>query len=110
MSLPKWAYFGSFRFTNKIKSIIMSLNFSSNQLARISLAEFVSKLILIKLDFVNRAQVALTWAGGGVTAPLPLYQHERTLTSEANIAFFWKVPREVPILSLNPPVPYIYTT
>ena len=35
------------RFTNKVKSIIMSLNFSSSQLARISLAEFVSKLILI---------------------------------------------------------------
>ena len=35
------------RFTNKVKSIIMSLNFSSSQLASISLAEFVSKLILI---------------------------------------------------------------
>ena len=40
------------RFTNKVKSIIMSLNFSSSQLARISLAEFVSKLILIWLDIV----------------------------------------------------------
>ena len=29
----------------------MSLNFSSSQLARISLAEFVSKLIFIQLDF-----------------------------------------------------------
>ena len=29
------------RFTNKVKSIIMSLNFSSSQLARISSAEFV---------------------------------------------------------------------
>ena len=35
------------RFTNTTKSIIMSLNFSSSQLARIPLAEFVSKLILI---------------------------------------------------------------
>ena len=35
------------RFTNKVESIIMSLNFSSSQFARISLAEFVSKLILI---------------------------------------------------------------
>ena len=32
---------------HKVKSIIMSLNFSSSQLSRISLAEFVSKLILI---------------------------------------------------------------
>ena len=32
---------------NKVKSIIMNLNFSSSQLARISLAEFVSKLIFI---------------------------------------------------------------
>ena len=32
---------------HKVKSIIMSLNFSSSQLTRISLAEFVSKLILI---------------------------------------------------------------
>ena len=44
------------QFTNNVKSIIMSLNFSSSQLARISLAEFVSKLILINLTwFVNRA-------------------------------------------------------
>ena len=35
------------RFTNKVKSIIMSLSFSSSQLARIPLAECVSKLILI---------------------------------------------------------------
>ena len=35
------------RFINKVKSIMMSLNFSSSQLARISLAEFVSKLIFI---------------------------------------------------------------
>ena len=34
------------RFTNKVKSIIINLNFSSSQLARISLDEFVSKLIL----------------------------------------------------------------
>ena len=32
---------------HKVRSIIMSLNFRSSQLARISLAEFVSKLILI---------------------------------------------------------------
>ena len=35
------------RFTYKVKSIKMSLYFSSSQLALISLAEFVSKLILI---------------------------------------------------------------
>ena len=35
------------RFTNKVKSIMMSSNFSPSQLAWISLAEFVSKLILI---------------------------------------------------------------
>ena len=33
--------------TTKVKSIIMSFNLSSSQLARISLAEFVSKLIFI---------------------------------------------------------------
>ena len=32
---------------HKVKSITLSLKFSSSQLARISLAEFVSKLILI---------------------------------------------------------------
>ena len=37
---------------HKVKPIIMSFNFSSSQLARMSLAEFVSKLILIELDFV----------------------------------------------------------
>ena len=37
----------SARFTNKVKSIIMSLNLSSSQLPRIPLAEIVSKLILI---------------------------------------------------------------
>ena len=35
------------RFPNKVKSVIMSLDLSLSQLARISLAEFVSKLIFI---------------------------------------------------------------
>ena len=35
----------------KVKSVIRSLNSNSSQLARISLAEFVSKLIFIALDF-----------------------------------------------------------
>ena len=37
---------------HKVKSILMSLNFVSSQLARISLAEFFSKLTFIELDFV----------------------------------------------------------
>ena len=41
------ASFSWARFTIKVKLIIISLNFRSSQLARISLAEFVSKLILI---------------------------------------------------------------
>ena len=40
------------RFTKKVKSIIMSFNLSSSQLARISLAEFVSKLILFSLTLI----------------------------------------------------------
>ena len=44
--IPTGAIFRA-RFTNKVKSIIMSLNFSPCQLAPISLAEFVSKLIYI---------------------------------------------------------------
>ena len=38
-------------FTSKVKSIIMSLNFSSSQLAQILLAGFVFKVISISLDF-----------------------------------------------------------
>ena len=40
------------RFTSKVRSIVFNFNFSSSQLSRSSLAEFVSKHICIELDLL----------------------------------------------------------